>query len=130
MTIKSLEKILHVEDEPDIRAIAKMSLEKIGKLTVESCESGQEALDRVAAFAPDLVLLDAMMPEMDGPEVLRQLRARDDTKHVPIVFMTAKVQAAEIVEYKKLGALEVIAKPFDPMSLHQQLKDIWLANQD
>ncbi|NKB44014.1 MAG: response regulator [Alphaproteobacteria bacterium] len=127
---KPLKKILHVEDEPDIRAIAKMSLEKIGQLEVESCASGKDALDRIATFAPDMVLLDAMMPEMDGPEVLRQLRARDDTKHLPIVFMTAKIQAAEIEEYMELGALKVISKPFDPMSLHQQLKDIWLANQD
>lgn len=126
---KALKKILHVEDEPDIRAIAKMSLEKIGQLDVESCASGPEALERIAAFAPDMVLLDAMMPEMDGPEVLKQLRARDDTQHVPIVFMTAKVQAAEIEEYKELGALDVISKPFDPMTLHQQLKDIWLNNQ-
>ena len=106
-----------------------MSLEEIGQLEVESCASGQDALDRVAAFAPDMVLLDAMMPEMDGPEVLKQLRARDDTNHIPIVFMTAKVQASEIEGYKFLGALEVISKPFDPMTLHQQLKDIWLANQ-
>lgn len=122
---KTLEKILHVEDEPDIRAITKMSLEKIGKLTVESCESGQIALERVNSFSPDLVLLDAMMPDMDGPEVLKQLRAREDTKDIPIVFMTAKVQASEIDGYKTLGALDVIAKPFDPISLHQQLKDIW-----
>ena len=122
---KSLEKILHVEDEPDIRAIARMALEKIGQLTVESCPSGNHALERISDFAPDLVLLDAMMPDMDGPEVLKQLRARPDTKDIPIVFMTVKVQASEIEAYKALGALDVIAKPFDPMALHQQLKDIW-----
>jgi two-component system OmpR family response regulator len=69
------------------------------------------------------------MPEMDGPDVLKLLRVRDDTKDLPIVFMTAKVQPKEVEEYKSMGALEVIAKPFDPMPLHQQLKDIWLANQ-
>ena len=122
---KNLEKILHVEDEPDIRAIAKMSLEKIGQLTVESYASGHVALERIADFGPDLVLLDAMMPDMDGPEVLKHLRARDDTKNIPIVFMTAKVQSSEIEGYKILGALDVIVKPFDPMQLHQQLKDIW-----
>lgn len=126
---KSLEKILHVEDEPDIRAIARMALEKIGQLTVESCPSGQRALERISDFAPDLVLLDAMMPDMDGPEVLKQLRSRTDTKDIPIVFMTAKVQASEIEAYKALGALDVIAKPFDPMALHQQLKDIWAKTQ-
>ena len=126
---KSLERILHVEDEPDIRAITKMALEKIGHLNVESCESGKTALERVAAYVPDLVLLDAMMPNMDGPEVLKQLRNREDTKHLPIIFMTAKVQSSEIEAYKAMGALDVIAKPFDPMSLHQQIKDIWAAAQ-
>lgn len=126
---KSLEKILHVEDEPDIRAIARMSLEKIGQLSVESCASGADALACISEFAPDLVLLDAMMPDMDGPEVLNQLRAREDTKDIPIVFMTAKIQALEIEAYKALGALDVIAKPFDPTALHQQLKDIWARTQ-
>ncbi|MEQ8734544.1 MAG: response regulator [Rhodospirillaceae bacterium] len=126
---KNLEKILHVEDEPDIRAITKMALEKVGHLNVESCESGKVALEQVAAYAPDLILLDAMMPDMDGPEVLKQLREREDTKHLPIIFMTAKVQASEIEAYKAMGALDVIAKPFDPMSLHQQIKDIWAAAQ-
>lgn len=126
---KTLEKILHVEDEPDIRAIAKMSLEKIGQLSVESCESGAVALERVAEYAPDLVLLDAMMPDMDGPEVLKKLREREDTQHLPVIFMTAKVQSAEIETYKAMGALDVIAKPFDPMNLHQQIKDIWASAQ-
>lgn len=127
---KDLNKILHVEDEPDIRTVTKVSLEKIGQLTVESCASGQEALDGIAAFAPDLVLLDAMMPEMDGPEVIQRLQARDDTQDIPVVFMTAKVQAAEIEGYKDLGAVDVISKPIDPMTLHQQLKDIWAALPD
>jgi two-component system OmpR family response regulator len=126
--VTDLQKILHVEDEPDIRTIAKMSLERIGNLTVESCESGAEALSKIAAFGPDLVLLDAMMPEMDGPEVLKALREREDTKHIPIVFMTAKVQSSEIEGYKALGALDVIPKPINPMTLHQQLKDIWAAH--
>ena len=127
--MKDLQKILHVEDEPDIRTIAKMSLERIGNLTVESCESGKDALAKIAAFAPDLVLLDAMMPEMDGPELLKELQARDDTKDIPVVFMTAKVQTAEIEGYKALGALDVVPKPIDPMTLHQTLKDIWAAHQ-
>jgi len=123
--VKDLEKILHVEDEPDIRTIAKAALERIGNLTVESCESGSDTLEKVAGFAPDMVLLDAMMPEMDGPEVLKRLQERDDTKDIPVVFMTAKVQAAEIEEYKALGAVDVVPKPIDPMTLHQTLKDIW-----
>lgn len=122
---KDLNKILHVEDEPDIRTITKVALEKIGQLTVESCASGPEALETIATFGPDMVLLDAMMPGMDGPAVMVHLQNRDDTKHIPVVFMTAKVQATEIAAYKSLGALDVISKPIDPMMLHQQLKDIW-----
>ncbi len=117
--MKDLEKILHVEDEPDIRTIAKASLERIGNLTVESCESGPVALEKIAAFGPDMVLLDAMMPEMDGPEFLKRLQQRDDTKHIPVVFMTAKVQSSEIEEYKSLGAIDVVPKPIDPMTLHK-----------
>lgn len=127
---QDLQKILHVEDEPDIRTITKVALEKIGLLTVESCASGPEALDAIAAFEPDMVLLDAMMPGMDGPEVLTRLRERADTKDIPVVFMTAKVQAQEIEGYKNLGALDVISKPIDPMNLHQQLKDIWASVPD
>lgn len=122
---KDLNKIMHVEDEPDIRTITKVALEKIGQLTVESCASGPEALDSIAAFAPDMVLLDAMMPGMDGPEVMAHLQNREDTKDIPVVFMTAKVQANEIANYISLGAVDVISKPIDPMKLHQQLKDIW-----
>lgn len=127
---KDLNKVLHVEDEPDIRTITKVALEKIGQMTVESCASGPEGLDAIAAFAPDMVLLDAMMPGMDGPEVLTRLREREDTKDIPVVFMTAKVQAQEIEGYKNLGALDVISKPIDPMKLHQQLKDIWASMPD
>lgn len=119
---------MHVEDEPDIRTIAKAALERIGNLTVESCDGGSEALDKIAGFGPDLVLLDAMMPEMDGPEVLKLLKEREDTKHIPVVFMTARVQASEIEEYKALGAIDVVSKPIDPMTLHQTLKDIWAAH--
>lgn len=122
---KDLHKILHVEDEPDIRTITKVALEKIGQMVVASCASGPEALEIIADFSPDMVLLDAMMPGMDGPEVMAHLQNRDDTKDIPVVFMTAKVQASEIASYISLGALDVISKPIDPMKLHQQLKDIW-----
>lgn len=124
---KQLEKVLHVEDEPDIRTIAKVALERLGGLTVESCESGAVALEAVHTFKPDLVLLDAMMPEMDGPDVLKRLRKDERTQNIPIIFMTAKAQAHEIEAYKSLGALDVITKPINPTTLHQQLKDVWAA---
>jgi CheY-like chemotaxis protein len=76
-------------------------------------------------FAPDLVLLDVMMPEMDGPSTLAALRELPGMARIPVVFMTAKVQFAEITYYKSLGAREVISKPFDPMLLSDQLRRIW-----
>lgn len=122
---KALERILYVEDDPDIQTIALMVLDSISGFIVEPCSSGREALDKAVAFAPDLVLLDVMMPGMDGPETLKALRQFPTLQQTPVVFMTAKVQPQEVQEYLALGAVGVIAKPFDPMALTQQLQDIW-----
>ncbi len=122
-----LQRVLHVEDDASIQAVAKLALEIVGGLQVLSCSSGQEALDRVAAFAPDFILLDVMMPGMDGPETLARLGAVVDLSRIPVAFMTAKVQPAEIEHYRSLGARDVIVKPFDPMQLAVQVKAIWAA---
>lgn len=121
----SLSKILYVEDEPDIQAIAKLALEAIGGFTVKICSSGQEALTELPVFAPDVILLDVMMPGMDGPSTLKALRELDAVKNTPVIFMTAKVQPQEVAQYKALGALDVIAKPFDPMTLSASVRGIW-----
>ncbi len=121
----ALERIMYVEDEPDIQAIAKLALEAIGRFSVHLCDSGVCALTEVEQFAPDLILLDVMMPEMDGPSTLQALRTLPAFAQTPVVFMTAKAQAHEIEHYKALGALDVIIKPFDPMALSQQIRDIW-----
>lgn len=120
-----LTRILYVEDDPDIQAIAMMVLETINGFTLEACSGGSEALAKAVAFNPDLVLLDVMMPGMDGPETLKGLRAFPELVNTPIVFMTAKVQPQEVEGYLSLGAVGVIAKPFDPMTLAQELRDIW-----
>ncbi len=125
MSENTLQRILYVEDEPDIQTVAKLALEGIGGFTVETCNSGTEALERVDDFDPDLILLDVMMPGMDGPSTLQALRARPTTATTPIVFMTAKVQPQEIAQFKALGALDVVAKPFDPMTLAQTIRSIW-----
>ena len=122
-----LSRILYVEDEPDIRMVAQMALEAVGGFTVIACASGQEALSAAPTAAADLLLLDVMMPGMDGPSTLKALRAMPGTANTPVIFMTAKVQAAEVAMYRKLGALEVIPKPFDPMELSAQLQAIWAA---
>ena len=122
---KPLTRILYVEDEPDIRMVAQMALEAVGGFTVIACASGQEALDAAPAAGADLLLLDVMMPGMDGPSTLKGLRALPATADTPVIFMTAKVQAAEVAVYKGLGAMEVIPKPFDPMELSTQIQRIW-----
>lgn len=120
-----LKRILHVEDDPSIQAVARVALEAVGGFQVLSCSSGQDALDQVQGFAPDFILLDVMMPGMDGPQTLTRLSQLVDIGQVPVAFMTAKVQPAEIAHYRDLGALDVIIKPFDPMQLAAQVRKIW-----
>ncbi|MDV6328407.1 response regulator [Idiomarina sp. Sol25] len=123
--MSDLKRVLLVDDEPDIQAIAKLSLEKVGGFTSLICSSGREAIDQISGFKPDIVLLDVMMPDLDGPNTLKQLQEKDLLNDTPVVFFTAKVLNSEIEELKELGAEDVISKPFDPMTLPTQLKDIW-----
>ena len=125
MTTDTLQRILYVEDEPDIQAIARVALETVGGFTLKVCSSGEEALQAAVEFTPDLLLLDVMMPGMDGPTTLRELRSIPELSETPAVFMTAKVQPQEIEQFKSCGALDVIAKPFDPMALCAQITAVW-----
>ena len=117
-------KILYVEDEPDIQTIAQMALEVVGGFDVRICSSGEEALQVITEFAPAIVLLDVMMPGMDGMETYQALRQKPDCVNLPVVFMTAKVQSHEIQQYRDLGAIDVICKPFDPMTLATEVQAI------
>jgi two-component system OmpR family response regulator len=121
-----LGRILYVDDEPDIREVAKIALEVMGGFTVHACESGEMALAEAPGFKPDLILLDVMMPRMDGPETFAALRQIDALNAVPIVFFTAKAQRAEVQALLELGALDVLAKPFDPMTVAQTVSEIWM----
>lgn len=125
MPVGELNKILYVEDEPDIAQVAKLALESIGGFTLETCENGLIALEKGPAFRPDLVLMDVMMPEMDGPAALKEMRNMPEMKDIPVIFMTAKVQPTEISEYKEMGAIDVIPKPFDPMTLAEKVREVW-----
>ena len=125
MTGTSLQKIMLVEDEPDIQKVAVLALEAVGGFTVKVCSGGQEALDNVMEYRPDLILLDVMMPNMDGPTTLKKLKADEAVSDIPVVFMTAKVQPHEVEEYISLGAVTVIAKPFNPMTLADQVREAW-----
>jgi len=122
---QGLRSLLMVEDEADIREVAKLALEMVGGLQVDACGSGEEAMQRAGQVAPDLILLDVMMPGMDGPTTLKGLRTLPGLARTPIIFMTAKVMQSEVDDYLALGAVDVIPKPFDPMTLADQLKSIW-----
>lgn len=123
--MSELNRVLYVEDEADIQAVAKIALEAVGRFTVKICSSGEEAVREAAAFAPDIILLDVMMPGMDGPCTLKALREQPALACTPVTFMTAKVQPQEVAHFKSLGALDVIPKPFDPMALAGQVRRIW-----
>ena len=121
----ALQRVLYVEDDGDIRTIASMALEVVGGFTLQACASGAQALAAAEQFAPQLLLLDVMMPGMDGPTTLGRLRELPATAAVPVIFMTAKVQASEVEQYRALGAIGVITKPFDPMTLAGQVRALW-----
>jgi two-component system, OmpR family, response regulator len=123
--LTELERVLHVEDDPSIILVTRVTLQKLGKMQVLSCESGKIALEKAAAFNPQLILLDVMMPGMDGPTTLLELGKLMNLDQVLVLFMTAKVQDAEIDHYHSIGARGVIIKPFDPMTLVGQLQQHW-----
>lgn len=125
MKTDRLRRILVVEDDPDIQMVVRIALQSIGGFEVDLCSSGQEALEHAAAAAPDLILLDVMMPGMDGTATLHGLRSQNATSRIPVVFLTAKARPGEIEKFRSLGALDVIAKPFDPMTLADTVKTIW-----
>jgi two-component system, OmpR family, response regulator len=125
MSTENLNRILFVEDESDIQAVARLALEAVGGFTVKICSSGSEALHEAPIFEPELILLDVMMPGMDGPSTLKALRRLPLTAATPIIFMTAKVQPQERRYYQELGAIGVIPKPFDPMTLSSMIQTIW-----
>ena len=117
-------KVLVVDDEPDIRRIAKLGLSRVGGMEVVEAANGMEALVRAKEDKPDAVLLDVMMPRLDGPSTLARLREDPATSGIPVVFLTAKAIAAELDRLKSLGAAGVLTKPFDPMTLARELRAI------
>ena len=116
----SLPRILYIDDEPDIREIAVMSLEMDASLEVQSCPGGEAALQLIPNWQPDLILLDVMMPDMDGPTTLARIRALPNGSRIPVVFITARAQPDDVSSLMALGAAGVIAKPFDPIDLPNQ----------
>lgn len=127
--MSQLRRILHVEDVPSIQVVTRVALEKLGGFEVLSCDSGQAALEQVQAFAPDLILLDLMLPQMDGVELVRQLGQRVDLGRIPVVFLTGHPQPERLDTLRELGVRQVLQKPFDPLQLAARLQQIWDAAQ-
>ena len=125
MPAQPLTRVLCVEDDDDIRRILRLSLEKIGQMSVELVADPAEAIESIIAFRPQLVMLDWMMPGIDGPALLRKMRENPETSALPVVFVTAKASQRELAALRALGAAGTISKPFAPKDLPDQLRSIW-----
>lgn len=130
MPTRPLEKVLYVEDDEDIQRIVRMSLERVGKMVVEIVSNSTQAIERMKAFKPDLVMLDWMMPEMDGPTLFRKMQEDPEVASLPVIFITAKASPRELEELVRLGAKGTISKPFSPKDLPDQLRSLWQAIPD
>lgn len=120
-----LHRILHVDDDDDIRAVTKVSLEKIGHFKVCQFSSGADAIEYVQTCVPQLCLLDVMMPEMDGVEAWARLSKLPGMEQTPVIFMTAKADPGFSKKLLDRGALAIIAKPFDPVGLSKKIRELW-----
>ena len=125
MPAQPLVRICYVEDDEDIQKIVRMTLERIGKMTVEVVGDPLQAIETIKRFKPELVLLDWMMPGMDGPTLYRKMKEVPEVRDLPVVFITAKASPKELDELHALGAAGTISKPFAPRDLPEQLRAIW-----
>jgi CheY-like chemotaxis protein len=125
MPNRPLNRICYVEDDEDIQRIVRMSLERVGKMTVEIVTDPMVAIAAIKAFKPDMVMLDWMMPGMDGPTLFRKMKEDPQTAKLPVVFITAKAAQRDMDELTGLGAVGTISKPFSPKDLPEQLRAIW-----
>jgi len=125
MLVTPLRRILVVEDDADIRNPIKISLERVDGFVIKICADGREALNQASSFLPDLILLDVRMPQWNGPTVFKVFRKLEQTAKTPIIFLTAEVQPKELSTYTELGALGVIAKPFNPRTLGATIQNLW-----
>jgi CheY-like chemotaxis protein len=123
----SLQRILLADDEPDILEISRIALETVGGYEVVVCGSGSEFLELLPGFQPDLVIIDALMPDMNGLEVLAEMRRMAEFEDIPAVFLTGLVLDRDLRDLRASGAVDIITKPFDPMKLAQRIVGIWEA---
>ncbi len=127
MPNRPLSRVCYVDDELDIQRVLRMSLERLGGMTVELVNDPQIAIEAMIRFKPDIVLLDWMMPVLDGPALFRKMKEREETKHLPVVFITASAVETQLNQLRDLGAAGVLTKPFSPVELPRKLRSIWEA---
>jgi two-component system, OmpR family, response regulator len=125
LPVRDFQSILYVDDDPDICSVVQATLRLVPGLNVYTAHSGERAIDLACALRPDLVLMDVMMPGLDGPSTFRRMRESPLLAVIPIAFMTAKVLPEEIAQLLRLGAMGVIVKPFDPLKLYGELFSLW-----
>lgn len=118
-------KILYAEDEPDVQTVVEITVQSMSNHDIKVCSNGRQLLNCVEEYNPDLILLDVMMPEMDGPTTFENLMLNEGTKDIPVIFMTAKAQTHEVEIFMKSGVIGIITKPFDPLVLCSELEKIW-----
>jgi len=123
--MRKIRSVLYVDDDPDICEIVKTTLCMMADLRVDTAPSGERAIELALEVAPDLVLMDIMMPGLDGPSTLSRMRGYAALEHIPVIFMTAKLLPAEVAHFLRLGAIGVIGKPFDPLTLCDELFSLW-----
>lgn len=126
----SLQRILLADDEPDVLEVSRIALETVGGFEVAVCDSGAELLRRLPDFSPDLIIIDVMMPDMAGPEVLARVRQIPGFGEIPVVFLTGVINGDELKNLRNSGAADVIIKPFDPMTLADRIGGIWGSADD
>jgi two-component system, OmpR family, response regulator len=125
MSTRNIQSVLYVDDDPDICEVVQSTLRLIAGLSVHIAGSGEQAIDLAYELRPDLVLMDVVMPGLDGPSTLKRMREHALLENIPVIFLTAKILPAEIAQLLELGALGVIGKPFDPLKLCDDLFAIW-----
>lgn len=126
---KPLKNILVIDDDEEMQEAARLGLEMLGGFEVHTCGDGEEGIRMAASLQPDLLLLDSVMPGMDGPSMLRQMREREELSEIPVIFVTSMSHDRERREFETMGALGVIEKPFDPKGLPDRVRSIWKARE-
>ena len=125
--MSELKRILYAEDEPDVQTVVEIIIQSMSDYEIKICDNGERLLECVEDYNPDLILLDVMMPEMDGPTTFKNLQLNEKTKSIPVIFMTAKAQVHEVQLFQETGVIGVITKPFDPVALCSDIQKIWEA---